>query len=436
MKLTKLAAALAVNAVSRIRESRLMNWHAGLDGKRSRAWCEYGFKSDLSFLDYYGAYDRDGLGNAAIELRSDKVFSSDPWIIEGDERAESEKYTATELEINRFAKRVKLWQAMKQAYIMALVGGCSYLILELKDGKRLSDKPKLSAKTLDTVDRVIPVWRNQIEAKERTADGTVTMYQYKEPQEDGYLPKHRDVHPDRLVTVGCPQLGRPMLKAGFNALVTIEKVIGGAGESFLKNASRQMNINYDKEVDLKQIARDYGLEDLGEYQEIMNELAKDINSGVDIAMVTQGANVSAMTVAVSDPVPTFQTALQVFAASVKIPLKILIGNITGERASTEDMKQFNATCQAFRETDVDTMIRALFDRLIALGLVALAEYEVMWSDLTDGDTNEKADTASKVATALQAYAAAKQANFMSGDELPLSDDEFRTLLGYDVNEKA
>ena len=227
-----------------------------------------------------------------------------------------------------------------------------------------------------------------------------------------------------------------MLKAGFNALVTIEKVIGGAGESFLKNASRQMNINYDKEVDLEQIARAYGLEDLGEYQEIMNELAKDINSGVDIAMVTQGANVSPMTVAVSDPVPTFQTALQVFAASVKIPLKILIGNITGERASTEDMKQFNATCQAFRETDADTMIRALFDRLIALGLVALTEYEVMWSDLTDGDTNEKADTAHKVATALQAYASAKQANFMSGDELPLSDDEFRTLLGYDVNEKA
>lgn len=436
MKLTKLAAALAVNAVSRIRESRLMNWHSGLDGKRSRAWCEYGFKSDLSFLDYYGAYDRDGLGNAAIELRADKVFSSDPWIIEGDERAESENYTATELEINRFAKRVKLWQAMKQAYVMALVGGCSYLILELKDGKRLSDKPKLSAKTLDTVDRIIPVWRNQIEVKDRTADGTITMYQYSEPQEDGYHPKHRDVHPDRLVTIGCPQLSRPMLKAGFNALVTIEKVIGGAGESFLKNASRQMNINYDKEVDLEQIARAYGLEDLGEYQEIMNELAKDINSGVDIAMVTQGANVSAMTVAVSDPVPTFQTALQVFAASVKIPLKILIGNITGERASTEDMKQFNATCQAFRETDVDTMIRALFDRLIALGLVALTEYEVMWSDLTDGDTNEKADTAQKVAAALQAYASAKQANFMSGDELPLSDDEFRTLLGYDANEKA
>lgn len=436
MKLTKLAAALAVNAVSRIRESRLMNWHSGLDGKRSRAWCEYGFKSDLSFLDYYGAYDRDGIGNAAIELRADTVFSSDPWIIEGDERAESESYTATELEINRFAKRVKLWQAMKQAYTMALVGGCSYLILELKDGKRLSDKPRLSAKTLDTVDRIIPVWRNQIEVKERTADGVITMYQYKEPQEDGYLTRHRDVHPDRLVTVGCPQLGRPMLRAGFNALVTIEKVIGGAGESFLKNASRQMNINYDKEVDLEQIARAYGLEDLGEYQEIMNELAKDINSGVDIAMVTQGANVSAMTVAVSDPVPTFQTALQVFAASVKIPLKILIGNITGERASTEDMKQFNATCQAFRETDVDTMIRALFDRLVALGLVAMTEYEVMWSDLTDGDTNEKADTAQKVATALQAYAAAKQANFMSGDELPLSDDEFRTLLGYDANEKA
>lgn len=434
MNLTKLAVALTTNTLSRIRESRLMSWHGGLDGKRSRAWCEYGYKENLEFSDYYKAYDRDGVGNAAIELRADKAFQSDPWIIEGDESKEAEQYTATELETKRFAKRVKLWHTFKQAYSMALVDGCSYLILELRDSKKLSDKPRLSAKTLDTVSRVIPVWRNQIEVKTRTSDGIVTMYQYSEQQEDGYSLKHRDVHPDRLITIGCPQLSRPLLKAGFNALVTIEKVIGGSGESFLKNASRQMNINYDKEVDLRQIARDYGLDDLGDYQSLMDDLAKDVNAGIDMAMVTQGANVTPMTVAVSDPVPTFQTALQVFAASVKIPLKILIGNITGERASTEDLKQFNATVQGIRESDIDTMIRAFFDRLIELGLLALTEYEVMWDDLTDGSANEKAETAQKVASALQAYAAAKQANFLTGDEMPVTDSEFRSLLGYDVDE--
>ena len=144
-----------------------------------------------------------------------------------------------------------------------------------------------------------------------------------------------------LLLLGIRRAVVPLLKVGLIRFTTLEKVLGGAGESFLKNASRQLNVNYDSEVDLEDIARANG-GSVAELHENLSGHVRDINSGVDLLMMTQGATVNPMTVAVSDPMPSYNVALQVFAASVKIPVKVLVGNITGERASTEDIKQFNA----------------------------------------------------------------------------------------------
>ena len=51
---------LLTNALAQIRTMRAAML-SGLDAKRPRAWCEYGYQSDLDFDDYYRAYDRDGL---------------------------------------------------------------------------------------------------------------------------------------------------------------------------------------------------------------------------------------------------------------------------------------------------------------------------------------------------------------------------------------
>jgi len=97
-------------------------------------------------------------------------------------------------------------------------------------------------------------------------------------------------------------------------------VEGGSGESFLKNAARQLSINFDKEAKLDEIARAYGV-DYSELNEIYDKVAREMNIGNDSVLITQGANVAPIVAAVSDPSPTYNVNLQTAAAALDIPTK-------------------------------------------------------------------------------------------------------------------
>lgn len=417
---------LLVNALAQIRTMRAAML-SGLDAKRPRAWCEYGYASDLSFENYFLAYDRDGLGNAAVDIIADKCWQDHPWLIEGAPDRESTALTANEARIDRVFSQAKVWQAFKEADVMALVGGWSAIIIRIADSNEL-DQPT-ARPSIEALTELVPVWANQLTAV-YDSNQVLQHYVYAEPQTDISPARNVNVHPDRVVIVGDPSRSRPLLKAGYNALTTLEKVLGGAGESFLKNASRQLNVNYDSEVDLEDIARTNG-GSVAELHENLSGHVRDINSGVDLLMMTQGATVNPMTVAVSDPMPSYNVALQVFAASVKIPVKVLVGNITGERASTEDIKQLNDRCQSRRVSEVTAHIEKFVTKLKAIGMLSAGQYSVMWNDLRESTDAERAEHVTKLATIVETIARAEQSQMMTGSEPVLTLAELRSALGYD-----
>lgn len=419
---------LVINTQAAMRQLRhTMGAGGGLDSKRPRAWCEYGFAETLTPSDFYNAYDRDGLANAAIELRADTVWSEHPRVAEGLHSSDVlDQATDEEKQLAACFATAGAWEALKMADLMRMVAGYSYLILELKDGQK-ADR-QTTANSLAAVQKVVAAWPTQV-TENRAATGEIQSYSYNEPQPDGSL-RQRLIHPSRVVEVGCKRNGRSMLRAGFNSLVTLEKIMGGAGESFLKNAARQLNLNFDSDVDLKDLAEAYGV-DLEDFQEKLNDTAADINSGLDLLLMTQGAQANTLTVAVSDPGPSFNVAIMVFAASVKTPVKILVGNITGERASTEDWKQYKAICQAWRKNEATQATRALIDKLVSLEMLSFTDYTVVWGDLTAGTLSEKADTLTKLLAMVQTYAAASQASYLTGEEPLITRDELRDKLGFD-----
>ncbi|WP_058912862.1 anti-CBASS protein Acb1 family protein [Entomohabitans teleogrylli] len=418
---------LAVNhalndSIARAR-SGLLNHSMGIDAKRSTAWCEYGFKETLDFFDLYKLYRRNGIANGAVNKLTGNVWKTNPEIIEGEKKNESDAVTAWEQRTKTvFTNR--LWRVFSDADLRRLVGRYSAILLHIKDNRGWNTEPTRGR----ALEKVTSVWAGAIKVKEwdtginsRTY-GQPKMWEYTEQLANGSA-RRVDVHPGRVFILGDysdDAIG--FLEPAYNAFVSLEKVEGGSGESFLKNASRQMNINFSDGIDFKNIAAMYGVS-VSELQEKYNEAAREINQGNDVLLITQGATVTPMVTEVADPSPTYNVNLQTACAAVDIPSRIIIGNQQGERASTEDQKYFNSRSQSYR-ADLSFEIEDFCNKLVGLGIIDdVQQKTVIWDDLNAQTAAEKLDGAYRMAQI--------NATMLAAGEQPFSSAEIRTAAGYE-----
>lgn len=428
---------LAVNHALRDRQAYLSRAIGpGADAKRPNAWREYGYPSELCFDDFFRLYERHGVAHGVVHRLVEKCWETSPRVIEGDEFDDKRPLTTWEREFNALAKRTRLWRAMADGDRRRLVGRYSALLLQVADGKTW-DKPVTGKAKLV---KVIPAWEGQMRPTAWDVNpssptyGEPTMWAYNEAQvdpntEDGTPERSVSVHPSRVVVMGDLRDGVPFLKAGYNDFVNIEKILGGSGESFLKNAARQLAAEYDKDVDLGAIARDYGVS-VAELQERFNDAARDLNQGLDVLMAIQGGTVKPLVATVSDPEPHFNVALQSACASVRIASKIVVGNQTGERASTQDLADFNKRGQGRRVVELTPDTETLVEHLITYKLLSPVpggEFTVVWDDLTESSALEKLEQADKMATINQKMAG-------GGQPVPFTSEEIRDTAGFDAAE--
>ncbi|HBY6217355.1 TPA: DUF1073 domain-containing protein [Klebsiella pneumoniae] len=420
---------LAVNhALNDARMARarmgLMAPTMGLDNKRHSAWCEYGFPEQVTYENLYALYRRGGIAHGAVEKLVGKCWQTNPEIIEGDDADESKDETPWEKSAKKvFTKR--LWRAFAEADRRRLVGRYAGILLHINDSRKW-DQPVVRGKSLK---KVTIAWAGSLTVSqwitdENSADyGQPKQWKYVESLPNGGT-NQRFVHPDRVFILGDysnDAIG--FLEPGYNACVSLEKVEGGSGESFLKNAARQLNVNFEKEIDFNNLASLYGVS-IDELQDKFNEVAGEMNRGNDVLMTTQGATVAPLVTAVADPSATYNVNLQTFAASVDIPVKVLVGMQTGERASTEDQKYFNARCQS-RRGDLSFEIEDFSDKLIELKIIdAVSEKTVIWDDLNEQTGTEKLANAKTMAEI-------NQTSQGSGENPAFSREEIRTAAGYE-----
>lgn len=395
----------------------------GLDAKRNSAWCEYGFKEELTFDDLYKLYRRGGIAHGAVEKLASKCWQSNPEIIEGDEADETRKETAWEAKTGKvFTNR--LWRAFFDADRRRLVGRYAGILIHIRDNKAWNLEPTKGR----GLEKVTVAWAGSLTVKEWDTGlnsktyGQPKMWVYVEKQPNGNT-RRVDIHPGRVFILGDytdDAIG--FLEPAYNAFVSLEKVEGGSGESFLKNAARQLSINFDKEAKLDEIARAYGV-DYGELNEIYDKVAREMNIGNDSVLITQGANVSPIVAAVSDPTATYDVNLQTAASGVDIPTRILVGNQQAERSSTEDQKYFNTRCQSRRE-DISFEIEDFCDKLIGLGIIdPVGQKTVIWDDLNAQSDSEKLDAAQKMSQI-------NSASLATGEQV-FTGEEIRVAAGYE-----
>ena len=419
--------ALAVNsaAIERARQLAANPMGLGMDAKRSQAWCEYGWKEKIEFQDLYNAYKRGGLAFGAVTKLVGKCWGTQPWIIEGEEQQDATNLTAWEQGLQVLLPD-DIWAKFEEADKRRLVGRYSALILRVRDGKKLKEPVRGRYGLAD----VIPVWANSLKVSEWNLDssqenyGTPKMWQYTAELENG-TKTLEDVHPDRVFILGdFSRDAIGFLEPAYNAFTNIEKVEGGSGESFLKNAARQVVTSFDKEIDLNGIATMYGVT-IEQLQEKFNEAARALNQGIDSMLITQGATTTPIQSTIADPSPTYNVNLQTVSAALDIPSKILVGMQTGERASTEDQKYWDARCQSRRVRELTPDIQRFLEKLDGLKIIQLKPvYTVMWDDLTEATIEQKLDNASKLADINQ--------KSMSG--AVFTDNEIRNAAGYEASD--
>lgn len=440
----------AIKAVARARMDYVSGGIGMSNAKRPRIWREFGYPEVLTFNDFYNAYDRTALGGAAVDRYVSDCWVDIPEIFEGNEEADQDGSTDWDNKLNKLLK--SHWEQIKEADKRNLIGRYSGLIIQLRDGKdwkepvdttvvkRIGDK---------SIVRLIPAWEAQIEPKSWDEDtssesyGFPTMYSFTEMlvgnDIDGSPGRIIDIHPDRVIILaegsgdGKLTSGTPLLKKGYNDLLDIEKVSGGSAEGFLKNASRQLNYAFSKETDFQRLAEALGTNMEG-LADALDEQVRRLNESIDASVMMQEGSASVLSVAPADPEPSFRTSLAKFAASINMPVKVLIGQITGERASTEDMKDWARTRMSRRNNFLKSVIVSVVSRFWTLGAIEpREEITVSWSDLLAPSQSEKLDNMSKAADVAQKTQASFGYSVLMENEIRALG-EYPTLKEFDNTE--
>lgn len=260
----------------------------GLDNKRHSAWCEYGFPEQVTYENLYALYRRGGIAHGAVEKLVGKCWQTNPEIIEGDDADESENETAWEKKSKQvFTNR--FWRSFSEADRRRLVGRYAGILLHVNDSLAW-DQPVTKGKMLQKVtvawagSLTVGDWDTGLNSK---TYGQPKMWQYAERLPNGSS-RRVNIHPDRVFILGDysdDAIG--FLEPAYNAFVSLEKVEGGSGESFLKNAARQLALSFDKEIDFGSIASMYGVK-VDELQDKFNDAAREMNRGNDVLLSLQG----------------------------------------------------------------------------------------------------------------------------------------------------
>lgn len=384
---------------------RLFPWGYGMSSKHDYAK-DYGWPDQLGFEQFYHLYTRSGLAAAAIDKTIAKTWQTMPALWESEKPAES----PTEEAIRKHFAKKKIWRSMMEADRRSMVGEYAGAIILLRDGKPLSEPVDRLAKGIQTLAGIIPAWQGQLTVVDwdtvQTSEtyGEPLSYQFDE-QAVGNAQTTTGksqvrIHRDRVLiwsddgTLNCLSALQP----GYNDVSDAEKIKGAGGEGFWKSARGAPIVEAQQGTSIQDIMRGMGFSTPEEAKEALDKKADDFQSGFDKFLMMGGFSVKPLQITLPQPKEFWEPCVQAFAASLQIPFKILVGNITGERASTEDKAEWAETNMSRRENRVLPILHEFIDRLVMWGVLEAKDWTVGWTSLLEASPDDKLARAEKMST--------------------------------------
>lgn len=396
---------------------------------------DFGYPETLTFAQVYRMYCRNGIAAAGVDKTIRKTWQDNPFLLEkerdGSQKG-SDQETTIEREIRQRFDDLRLWARLAEADRMSMVGSYAGVILRFADDKAFNQPVDRVPGGLDGIVEIIPAWEGQLTVSEwdtiETSDtyGQPKMFHFNESTVDTTKKQPRNIviHPDRVIiwSKDGSVNGSSALEPGYNSLVDMEKVRGAGGEGFWKNAKAAPVLEIDKDAKVAEMAKSMGIP-ANEIADKMNDQVADWNAGFDQLLMVMGMQAKTLNVTLPSPEHFYSIALQDFAASMNIPVKVLVGMQTGERASQEDASEWAQTNMSRRANQTVPNVMSLVNRLERVGILPEKDWHLDWTDLTEASIVEKIDRANKMADV--------NTKLKDSGEWGFTPEEIRGAAGYE-----
>lgn len=386
---------------------------------------DYGYPDKLEFSNYWNMYRRFGIAKSVIELPVDTMWKTPPKI-EGSD--------ALVKEVDILIKKFKMWQRAKGLDTRQRVGRYAGMYMRVRDNQMPNTKVE-SLSGLASLVEMMPLYESQLKITQTDQDvlsdtyGQPILYQYS-----GNVEGDRNENTNEVITIHASRIipaaegadsgwiyGIPALEASYNSLMDLRKIAGAGGEGFYRNAAQSIVFEL---TDASSATHNAPL--LKKFNDAVNTF---VRSRFLRSLWTPGLKPHVLESNLANPKEFFMTSLADVAAGTTppIPSTVLIGQQTGERASTEDSKTYLSGVQSRRENFGTELVSSLIDWMMLHGILKIEKYEVEWDDLLARSNVEKMTSAKDMAET-------NQKQFQSGQDVPFSAEEIREAAGFEPEE--
>lgn len=366
-----------------------------------------GYKTELTYIDYLLKYTRQDIAKAIINRPIKATWRGEVNILESTDDDE----TALEKQWKKLVKDLKLKSKFIRLDRLTSIGEYAVLLLGFNDvsGKDQMNQPVtrgnnrklLYVRPVSQHNAEIVTWeRNPRDP--RFGQPLIYELTLKEPGSDAtYIIR---VHHSRIIHTNVELLedevsGEPILKALYNRLDDLEKLVGGSAEMFWKGARPGYSAKVDGEHNLGSLEEEELIKQVDEYEHELRRI-----------LLAQGLELNSLATQISDPSNHVDIQIQMISAITGIPKRILVGSERGELSSMQDQDQWKELIQDRREEYAENIILIPFiDRLIEYGALPPLKsednpYTIQWSDLYAPSEKEKSEVGRIKSAALKEYA--------------------------------
>lgn len=378
------------------------------DGKRD-IYDVAGYEKTLEPKHFEDMYERGGIATRAVDAIPDESWRKLPQIYEGKDEESGKDDTDFCKAWNEIATKglggKGLYHYLHRLDRAAGLGRFAVLYLGLA-GAGQPNEPVGKAASLSyvTVFKEGEVAFKEIEGnKEDPRFGMPNLYNLSVTVNQASDQAFYDAHWSRCIhvvedAISSDLFGRPRLKSPYNYMINLLKVLAGSGEA----AWKLMDSG-----NLFTTTEGYELPTEGSQQRKNLEAQfEDFWNGLRRGMLTEGITSVPLGGQVTDPTGLVMINLQLVAATLDIPMRILMGSERGELASSQDSVKWLESIEERRQNHVTpSILMPTANRLIQYGVLPPPKgglFGFKWPKLVKDDRVQSAQTASTIASALSA----------------------------------